>query len=91
MSATTLSLIEGKTRPEYFTGLWILFFRHGVQATLQKVFYHAGDLVSAQKRARDHCYAMGYRYIYIRPLVVDIDGEEEYYKKNGKRVEDSSS
>ena len=59
------------------TKYWILFFRHGMNAALSKNFYHDGDLQSAVRRAQEHCKIMGYRYIWLRPLICNIEEEEE--------------
>ncbi len=56
--------------------IWILFYRHGVNPSCYKGFYHDGTMREAQNRAQKHCNVMGYRYIYIRPFMVDIDKEE---------------
>jgi len=88
MSTPTLSATELagiKARPQHFTNLWTLHFRHGMNPGLTKNFFHEGDLESAQLRARKHCEIMGYRYIFVRPMVIDIEAEEEY-KKLGKEL-----
>lgn len=58
------------------TKVWTLFYRHGVNPRCEKGFYHDGDMRSAVDRAKKHCELMGYRYIFIRPFVVDIEQEE---------------
>jgi hypothetical protein len=62
---------------EYLKNIWILFYRHGVNPHCQKGFYHNGDIYAANKRAKEHCDVMGYRFIFVRPLIVDIDEEEK--------------
>jgi len=78
LSANELAGI--KVRPQHFSNLWTLHYRHGMNAGLTKNFHHEGDFESAQLRARKHCEVMGYRYIFLRPMVIDIESEEEYKK-----------
>ena len=61
---------------------WTMYYRHGMNANLQKNFYFEGTLVQAQLRAREHCDVMGYKFIWVRPLVCNIE-EEEAYRKRG--------
>ena len=56
--------------------VWTLYYRHGVNPGCFKTFYHEGDMRSAIVRIQKHCAVMGYRYVYIRPFMVDIDKEE---------------
>ena len=62
----------------HFTNLWIIFYRHGMNPELHKYFYYDGNFIEARKRAIDHCKTMGYKFIFLRPMIVDIDKEEEY-------------
>jgi hypothetical protein len=61
-----------------FANLWTLYYRHGMNAGLYKNFYCEGNLQTAIKRAQLHCQIMNYKYIWVRPLVCDIESEEEY-------------
>lgn len=70
--------------PIIFKNLYILFYRHGMNANLTKGFYCEGGLHEAQKRAKKHCDIMNYRYIFLRTMVCDLDAEEEY-KLHGAR------
>jgi len=64
-----------------FSNLWTLHYRHGMNATLTKNFLCDGNLQIAIKKAQLHCQIMGYKYIWVRPLVCDIEAEEEYKLK----------
>lgn len=55
---------------------YLMFFRHGVQVRCEKGFMHVGDIRSANKRAQEHCKIMGYTFIFVRPLIIDLDAEE---------------
>lgn len=68
-------------RPEPLQNLYIMFYRHGMNATLSKGFFCKGDLLEAQETAKKHCRIMGYKYIFTRPMVVNLD-EEEHQKLN---------
>jgi hypothetical protein len=69
--------------PQHFANLWTIHYRHGMNATLSKNFFYDGDLNGAIARAQEHCKIMNYKYIFLRPLIVDIDKEEEYKLKGG--------
>ena len=60
------------TRPS----LYSMHYRHGMNSKLEKNFEFVGDLFAARKRAEDHCAIMGYKLIWVRPLVVDLEAEE---------------
>jgi hypothetical protein len=66
---------------------WTLYFRHGMNANLSKNFYFEGTLVGAVERAKEHCKVMGYRYIWVRPLICNIGEEEEYRLHGGAPTE----
>jgi hypothetical protein len=55
---------------------WTIFYRHGVNATLTKNFFFDGKMHEAIERAQKHCGIMGYKYIFVRPMLCDIDYEE---------------
>ena|ERR1700744_2752032 len=79
-SQTALMPTEGQLKklpPEVFNSIWTVYYRHGINAILQKNFYHEGSMVSAIERAKKHCTIMGYRYHYVRPMVPNINIEEE--------------
>jgi len=69
------------SKVQRFSNLWTLHYRHGMNATLIKNFPCDGDLQVAKRRAQLHCQIMGYKFIWIRPLVCDIEAEEEYKLK----------
>lgn len=75
---TTASMQPVPDCKQDFTHLWIMYYRHGMNANLTKGFYHEGDVESAVKRARRHCEIMGYKYIFVRPMVCNIKADEEY-------------
>lgn len=55
---------------------WTMYYRHGVNATLSKNFFFEGSLHQAVERAQKHCGIMGYKYMFLRPMIVDICKEE---------------
>lgn len=64
--------------------LYIMYYRHGMNPQLSKGFYLNGTMEEAMLRARRHCTVMGYRYIFTRPWICDLDAEEAYKLKTGK-------
>ena len=56
--------------------LFCMYYRHGVNPGLTKIFYYSGNFQEAKKRAESHCGIMGYKFIWLRPFVVDLDAEE---------------
>ncbi len=74
----TLNQEETSTVNKCYSNLWTMFYRHGMNANLTKGFYFKGNVHEAKKRALDHCQIMGYKFIFVRPLVIDLKSEEEY-------------
>lgn len=64
--------------PEKEDQVYILFYRHGMNPQCQKGFTFNGDLKAAVERAKQHCQRMGYRYIFVRPLVSNLEDDEKY-------------
>jgi hypothetical protein len=62
--------------PTYDT--FTMHYRHGMNSKLEKNFSFKGDLESARRRAKEHCDIMGYKLIWVRPLVVDLEIEEAH-------------
>ncbi len=56
--------------------LYVFYYRHGVNPGLSKIFYFSGGFKEAKSRAEKHCGIMGYKFIWIRPFIVDLDAEE---------------
>lgn len=80
-TAATLATKETTSKVEHLSYLYIMFYRHGMNANLTKGFYFAGDLQEARKRAEAHCKIMGYKFIFVRPMVCNLESEEEYKLK----------
>jgi hypothetical protein len=59
---------------------YYMHYRHGMNSKLEKYFKHKGDLISARKRAQEHCEVMGYRLIWVRPLFINLEEEENQQK-----------
>ena len=81
MSTSTVTLREKGNPGECYSDLYIMFYRHGMNANLTKGFFCSGGIQVAQKRAFEHCKIMGYKFIFVRPMVVDLQSEEEYKLK----------
>lgn len=74
--ATSVSETIPPSFPDIFKGLWLIHYRHGMNPGLSKGMYHVGDVRSAVERAKRHCEMMGYRYVFVRPFVSDLQKEE---------------
>lgn len=59
---------------------YLLYYRQGNNPHAQFfVFYHASkDMKTITARVKRHCEVMNYRFVYVRPLVVDLDREENF-------------
>lgn len=75
-------------RIKHFANLWQLYYRHGMNPLLSKVFYLEGTLQDAMARGRKHCQLMNYKYHFTRPLVFDLEEEEAYRAKGGLEVQE---
>jgi len=58
---------------------WTLWYRFGTIPVATKSFIFDGNLQDATMRARKHCEVMKYRYIFVRPMIVDLDYQEELF------------
>lgn len=52
-----------------------LFYSQGTHRD-DKIFPFKGGLKDAITRGRKHCEVMGYRFIMVRPGIVDLDHQE---------------
>ena len=68
---------------------WTLYYHFGNTIPQTLNFPFEGSMAEAANRAREHCTVMGYRFIKIRPFIVDLQDREER-KLSGKHVEDSA-
>lgn len=59
-----------------------LTYRYGNRTPSEKFFEFNGDLKAATERAKKHCSALGYIYIYTSPLIVDLDHQENSKKED---------
>jgi len=66
--------------------MWTLYYRYGTVPQLQKTFIHEGDLLAAINRAREHCVKMGYRFICVRPFLIDLEEQEQRRLKGDEDV-----
>lgn len=67
-----------------FSRTYILYYHYRAAAPLTIVFQHPGSFKDAVERAQLFCKKVNYRFIKIRPFIVDLDewekriNEEEY-------------
>lgn len=71
----TLQLPDGT--PKF---LYTLYYRQSSNPFPNTVsFYHQSkDMKSVSERAKRHCEVMGYRFVYVKPAIIDLDKEENY-------------
>lgn len=63
--------------PPPFNTLYTLFYRKGNDPTCIKNFIYQGSLADASKRGQHHCELLGYEFIYVKPLVTNLDFDEQ--------------
>lgn len=61
---------------------WTLYYRHSNIPQLTKGFKFEGSLAQAIRRGKDHCEKMGYLFICVRPMIVDLDYQEIVYARS---------
>lgn len=60
---------------------WTLYYRYSNIPQITKGFKLDGSMKDAIKRAQDHCKTMGYHFICVRPLIVDLDHQEKMFNE----------
>ena len=68
--------------------LWTMYYHFGNTIPQTLNFPHNGSMSDAAQRAREHCVIMSYRFIKIRPFIVDFE-DRERRKKAGDHVEET--
>lgn len=61
---------------------YTLFYRHGSNPYPQTLnFLHSSADVRGviYERCKRHCEVMGYRFVSVRPTIVDLDKEENFF------------
>lgn len=53
------------------------YYRHRNTPPLQLNFNFVGDLKAAKDRFRKHCEVMGYLYMQVTPMIMDLDKREK--------------
>ena len=86
MATATVQSQELKKYPSaQLPRIWTLYYRYGNIPHQQKNFIMLDNnpsMKDAIERAREHCIRMGYRFICVRPFLVDLD-EQESRKLSG--------
>ena len=55
---------------------FILYYHFRAAKPLDLVFTFDGNLPEAIERGKKHCTVMNYRFIKVRPFIVDLDERE---------------
>lgn len=58
-----------------YSNIWVMHYFKGGSPNQIKNFVHVGDFRSALNTARDFCTKMGYRLMYVKPFISDLDAE----------------
>ena len=72
----------GETQPSGLGSklMYILYYRQGSNPHPQFLFFfHSStDMKVISERAKRHCDTMSYRFVYVRPAIVDLDKAENF-------------
>jgi hypothetical protein len=55
---------------------YTLWYRYRATAPFSKNFYYEGDLHDAAEAGRRHCQIMGFRFVIVRPFIIDLRNQE---------------
>lgn len=80
MSTVAPEIVNTKAR------VFRLQYRQGNEIK-EKHFNFSGPLQEAILRGRDHCEKMGYRFILVRPFIVDLEHQEKLKNESGDLIE----
>ncbi len=74
---------------EPFVGLYLMHYRNGISGNhiLTKNFRFNGSLREARERAEKHCQTMGFKLMFVEPLICDLTKEEQLHLGDSIRVE----
>ena len=84
-TAPTIAPLTKEKEPRF----WTLWYRFGTVPIATKSFQFDGNLEQATIRARKHCEIMRYRYVFVRPMMVDLEYQESLYIAGKYRELDS--
>lgn len=69
--------------------IWTLYYMYGSSSPISKQFTFDGNLQEAMMRGRKHCSVMRYRFVRVRPALVDLDHQEEMFLRGAYKDPDS--
>jgi hypothetical protein len=69
--------------PEGLANIWTMYYRQAMNANLSKNFYCDGGLQKARMRAEKHCKILNLKFIFVRPLISNLDFEEAQHLGEG--------
>jgi hypothetical protein len=73
-------MIDPIKRP--YSDVWTMTYFKGGSPNQIKNFIHPGDFKTAHSCAKDYCAKMGYRLMYIKQFLSDLDAELNASKNN---------
>lgn len=76
-SAPPVTSTQGAIPPKV---LYTLYYRQGSNPHPQftSFFMSSVDMQQVTQRAKRHCEVMNYRFVYVRPAIIDLDKEENF-------------
>lgn len=74
---------DGETR------IWTLYYMYGSSSPISKLFTFDGNLQDATVRGRKHCSIMRYKFVRVRPALVDLDHQEEQFIRGAYKDPDA--
>ena len=69
-------VLEVPTRPPRVKRSYTLYYHYRNSRPQELHFEYEGDLKNAIERGQEHCIRMNYKFIKVRPLIVDLDDRE---------------
>ena len=84
MSTTVApNLVPPKDSPLSRLRTFTLYYHYRASVPQVLHFEFDGDLRKAKERGLEHCKVMNYRFIKVRPLIVDLDERERRRNDEG--------
>lgn len=64
--------------------IYVLYYRQGNNPHPQFLFFYhsSSDMKIIAERAKKHCDFMNFRFVYVRPAVVDLDKAEHIHAES---------
>lgn len=67
-----------------YSDVWTMHYFKGGSPNQLKNFIHDGDFKSAYEVAKKHCVKNGFRLMYIKPFITDLDADTNVSKNENQ-------